>query len=285
MLLNKLTFQRGEIPEWLKSNVQYLTIMGSEAYGCATDTSDKDIYGIVIPPKNLIQSDNLLLGFDEIPVFNQWQKHHHEENGFSYDFSIYSITRYFKLLLENNPNMLDSIFTPDRCVLFSTFIGQKIKQNRHLFLSKQCFYKMQAYAMSQLHKLDRKPEGKRVAIVEKYGFDVKYASHAYRIVSECENILIDHDLDLEKHKETLKSIRRGDWALQQIKDWFYDKNKYIEELYRTSTLRNKPDATKIRELLVECIESHYGTVTKSSDSQILDAMRQINSIINNVRVW
>ena len=36
--------------EWLQRHIVYLTIHGSRAYGMATDSSDLDIKGIVIPP-------------------------------------------------------------------------------------------------------------------------------------------------------------------------------------------------------------------------------------------
>ena len=39
-------------PRWLASNVQFETIMGSVAYGVSSDTSDMDIYGWVIPPRD-----------------------------------------------------------------------------------------------------------------------------------------------------------------------------------------------------------------------------------------
>ena len=50
--LQRLT-DRGLIkpPRWLPGNVQYETIMGSVAYGVSSDTSDVDVYGWAIPPK------------------------------------------------------------------------------------------------------------------------------------------------------------------------------------------------------------------------------------------
>ena len=50
MLLKKLT-DKGLIspPDWLPLNTQYLTMMGSVAYGVEGGASDVDIYGITIP--------------------------------------------------------------------------------------------------------------------------------------------------------------------------------------------------------------------------------------------
>lgn len=38
-------------PRWLPDNLIYLTMMGSVAYGVSSDTSDMDVYGLCIPPK------------------------------------------------------------------------------------------------------------------------------------------------------------------------------------------------------------------------------------------
>jgi predicted nucleotidyltransferase len=39
-------------PRWLPAKVQYETIMGSVAYGVSSDTSDVDVYGWAIPPRD-----------------------------------------------------------------------------------------------------------------------------------------------------------------------------------------------------------------------------------------
>ncbi len=39
-------------PKFLPTNVHYETIMGSVAYGVSADTSDMDVYGFCIPPKD-----------------------------------------------------------------------------------------------------------------------------------------------------------------------------------------------------------------------------------------
>src|SRR5262249_57225959 len=78
--LQRLT-ERGLVkpPRWLPANVQYETIMGSVAYGVSSDTSDVDVYGWAIPPREDIFPH--LRG--EIPGFGrqarrfaQFQEHH-----------------------------------------------------------------------------------------------------------------------------------------------------------------------------------------------------------------
>jgi hypothetical protein len=93
-----------------------------------------------------------------------------------------------------------------------------------------------------------------------YGYSTKFAYHVIRLALQAEQILAEHDLDIERNSEILKSIRRGEWTLEQIKDWFANKEKALETLYANSTLQHTPDENKIKELLLECLEMHYGSL-------------------------
>ncbi|MEM7033402.1 MAG: nucleotidyltransferase domain-containing protein [Chloroflexota bacterium] len=186
-------------PKWLPNNVHYLVMMGSIAYGASNDSSDMDVYGFCIPPKSTVFPH--LAG--EIPGFGtqkkrfeQWQEHHifdAEEKGGQgreYDLSIYSIVKYFNLVMQNNPNMVDSLFVPPHCVLYQTQIGQLVRENRQLFLHKGAWHKYKGYAYSQLNKMqNKKSEGKRRDLVKQYGYDVKFAYHLVRLLLEVEEIL------------------------------------------------------------------------------------------------
>lgn len=93
-----------------------------------------------------------------------------------------------------------------------------------------------------------------------HGYDVKFAYHIVRLLNECEQILMTGDLDLEQNREQLKAIRRGEWTLAQLDDWAEDKQKVLENLYVTSTLRHSPDEEYLKTLLINCLEEHYGNL-------------------------
>ena len=96
-----------------------------------------------------------------------------------------------------------------------------------------------------------------------YGMDLKFSYHIVRLLSECEQILIEGDLDLQRNREQLKSIRRGEWSLEQIEQFFQDKEKQLEELYVKSALPYKADEIKLKTLLLDCLEMHYGSLEKA----------------------
>lgn len=148
-------------PKFLPSNTHYLTITGSQAYGLATDKSDFDIYGWCIPPKELVfpHLAGVIPGFGtQIKRFEQWQQHHVTDptSKKEYDFTVFSIVRFFQLVMENNPNMIDTLFTPPNCVIHSTRSGELVRENRHMFLHKGCWHRFKGYAYATIHKCRRK---------------------------------------------------------------------------------------------------------------------------------
>ncbi len=280
-------------PPFIKTNLMYECIMGSTAYGCAENqaSADWDIYGFAIPPKHIIfpHTVGLIKGFgNQGEAFDQWQQHHIYDNNKkrSFDFQIFNIVKFFQLAYESNPNIVDSLFVSETCVLHSTAIGNRIREQRKLFLSKRIWKKFRGYAYSQLHKMDSKEAtGNRLASIEKYGYDVKYAYHVVRLLNEAEQILMTGDLDLQQNREQLKSIRRGEWTQEQIRQHFDSKAAGLEEVFLKSDLQEVPPEGKVKALLLECLEEHYGSLKKliSVPKEVETALREVDAAIAKVR--
>jgi len=278
-------------PSFLSGGMQYEVIMGSIAYGVNDDNSDMDIYGFCIPPRDYVfpHLRGEIQGFSTPgPKFDQYQEHHIIDphalggEGREYDLAIYNIVKYFRLCMENNPNIIDSLFVPRRCILHSTPIGEMVRERRHIFLHKGAWHKFKGYAFAQMRKIrTKKPTGKRKAMVDKFGFDVKFAYHVVRLLDEVEQILTEHDIDLERNREQLKSIRKGEWTLDEVEHYFIEKEKGLESLYTTSTLPYKPDEKKIQQLLLECLEHYYGDLSSCvvDQDQAISALREIDEVL------
>jgi predicted nucleotidyltransferase len=279
------------IPPFVHGSIQFEVIMGSFAYGVNDDTSDIDIYGFCVPPKNVVfphLSGKYIFNYDTHVSrnFEQWQCHHVADKDArkEYDFCIYNISKYFRLCIDGNPNMIDSLFVPIRCVTHSTAIGNLVRERRYDFLSQKCWHSFKGYAYSQLHKMDIKnPEGKRKKTIEKYGYDVKFAYHVVRLLNEIEQILIEGDLDLERNREQLKSIRRGKWKVQEIRQYFQDKEKYLEELVVKTKLPYAPEYDKIRNLLFECLSIHFSEDVRPAVNKYDDLLNDLEMVLGKYR--
>lgn len=287
-------------PSFLKTNVHYETIMGSHAYGVA-DTSvkdkipDYDVYGFAIPPKDMIfkHLTGWIPGFGpEPPGFEQWQKHHMFDAdalggvGKEWDLQIFNIVKFFELCRQNNPNMIDSLFTPENCIVHCTQVGRMVRDNRRLFLSKECWKKFRGYASAQLKKMnDKEPEGGRREIIEKFGYDVKFAYHIIRLFDEAEQIMLDGDLNLQRAKETMKAIRRGEWTADEVREWAVEKDKALEVAYTNCKLPERPPIEPLHRLLLQCLEEHYGNLDKCvvQTGWAEATLRQLDGILDQHR--
>lgn len=111
-------------------------IVGSQAYGIATPTSDVDIKGVFMIPKNKI------LGFDYVEQVSD------ETN----DTTYYELGRFLHLLMTNNPNILELLNLPEDCILFKDPIFDMILDKKEEFISQLCKNSFGGYASQQIKK-------------------------------------------------------------------------------------------------------------------------------------
>ena len=294
--LQRLT-DRGLIrpPRWLPGNVQYETIMGSVAYGVSSDTSDVDVYGWAIPRKDDVfpHLRGEIPGFGK-PAgrFEQFQEHHVVDrdalsgHGRTYDLTIFGVVKFFTLAMENNPNVIDSLFTPANCVLHATRVGNLVREGRKLFLHKGAWPRFKGYAYSQLHKLKTEgATGRRAELIEKHGYDTKFGYHVVRLVGEVEMILMEGDIDLQRNREQLKAVRRGEWTEDRLRRWFADKEAHLERVYAESPLRPVPDEAGVKALLLHCLEEHYGSLSDCvvAPDRAVAALRNVQAELDRVK--
>lgn len=279
-------------PIWMRDQVFYEVMMGSVAHGCNEENvSDKDIYAVCIPPKEVIfpHLAGYIHGFSRDPNrFDNYQQHHIKDQEVEYDIDVYNIVRYFYLCMNCNPNMIDSLFVPQRCVLWNTNIGQMIRDNRQMFLSKKLFHKFRGYAYAQLHAISTKvpePNSKRRANYDKFGYDTKYAYHVVRLCLECEQALASGDIIMDRDREVYKSIRRGDWSIGKIHGFFEEHERSLQNLYNTSkAIPDRPDEDKIRDLLLKCLSMHYKNLPitkKVSNQSVMDKIMELYELVKS----
>jgi len=123
---------------YVEKHTIFECIIGSQAYGMSTPESDIDKAGVMIPGKEY---------FFGLKRFDQFQDYPGE------DKTIYNIKKVIGLIAENNPNCLDLLFVPERCILKMTPYWTKVIENSALFVSKKCKFTFSGYAISQLNRI------------------------------------------------------------------------------------------------------------------------------------
>jgi predicted nucleotidyltransferase len=279
----------------MSDNTIFIGVCGSMAYGCATEesNSDLDCVGICIPKKADIFTHlkGEIPGFGiQLQRFETWQQHRVSpiDSAEKYDFCVYSIVKFFQLAMENNPNICEVLFLPQHCILHTSQIWQRVQEKKNIFLHKGAFHKFKGYAYSQKSKMKTKTtssNSKRSKDIESFGVDLKFAYHLVRLLLECEQILAEGTLDLNRNADLLKAIRRGEWSIDKIDQFFDMKEKQLEGLYATSDkVPYTPCEDEIKNLLLECLEMHYGNIDDAIyvPNKYENAINEIQNIISRL---
>jgi len=228
-----------------ESNLILKVETGSYLYGTETPESDRDYQGIFVPPKEYVYG---LHRCDQVQVKSD-----------DTDYTCYTLPKYIHLAMNNNPNILSLLYTPDKNVIFKNEYGQKIIDNRELFLSKKSYHTFRGYAHSQKRKiLTKEAEGKRVALIEKHGYDTKFAMHLMRLLYEGLDIMVAKQLIYPcPHRKQLKAIRNGEWDLAKVLAEAERLEHLIDEAYVKSDLQYGADQAKIEKLQMSMLEGYW----------------------------
>lgn len=123
--------------ERLGKRIILMGLGGSHAYGTHNENSDIDFRGVTLQ----LTSDLLgLTGFEQYEDLNT-------------DTVLYGFNKIVKLLLECNPNTIEMLGLDEEQYLIKTELGQKLLDNRELFLSKRAAKSFGGYASAQLRRL------------------------------------------------------------------------------------------------------------------------------------
>lgn len=112
---------------------------------------------------------------------------------------------------------------------------------------------------SWLHwKGERNP--RRKAVEERHGYDTKHAVHLVRLLLMCKEILTEHTMNVVRPdaETVLLPIKRGEWSYEHLMEFEENISAELAELYKTSTLQNKPRTNKIEELSIDLAKSFLG---------------------------
>uniref|UniRef100_A0A6M3IU62 Putative nucleotidyltransferase n=1 Tax=viral metagenome TaxID=1070528 RepID=A0A6M3IU62_9ZZZZ len=162
---------------------------GSYLYGTNTLESDEDYIGIFIP------EEKYLLGLNKIE----------EVSKEDCDDKLYSLSKFAKLALDNNPNILELLFVDAEDVLYINDLGLDLLELKNSFLSQNIKHRFLGYAFSQKKKM--------VTKLENYS-DI-YEAHYYLVNNkhnENEIFLVDL-LPSPLFERTKDMIKVGDISL------------------------------------------------------------------------
>jgi hypothetical protein len=138
--MNKLSQEQlFQTVEGLKQSqsIIFEAISGSHAYGTNVPTSDIDIRGLFILPSNWH------LGIKSVPE---------EVSMSNQDTKYFELKKFVTLAADVNPNIIETLWSPEDCNRIVKWPYERLKANRSLFVSRKAFHTFSGYAYSQIRK-------------------------------------------------------------------------------------------------------------------------------------
>jgi uncharacterized protein len=204
--------------DWIKNNrlLVFEVITGSKSYGLDTPTSDIDIKGVFVLPKNMFY------GLEYTAQVNN------ETN----DIVHYELKRFMELLSKSNPNILEMLCSPESCVLQKHPVMDMLKPE--MFVSKLCEQTFANYAFTQI----KKAYGLEKKIVQPMEEERKSVLDFCFVYKEKEAVPLKNFLD----EKGMEQSRIGLASVSHLRDCY---NLYYSEVFNYSGVIKKDNANDV----------------------------------------
>ncbi|MFJ4919594.1 DNA polymerase beta superfamily protein [Streptomyces sp. NPDC088725] len=216
-------------PEALvRDHTVYSCVMGSRAFGLATEQSDTDIRGVFLAPT---------------PLFWRFEKPPTHVDGPADEQFSWELERFCALALRANPNVLECLHSPLVGHIDDT--GRELVALRDAFLSRQAHQTFVRYATSQRGRLE--------ADVRQYGEPRwKHAMHLLRLLGSCRDLLRTGALviDVGAQRESLLAVRRGEVAWAEVERRMNRLADEADAAVGRSPLPPAPDRARVEDFLI-----------------------------------
>lgn len=212
----------------VRDHTVYSCVMGSRAFGLATEDSDTDRRGVFLAPTPLFWR------FDKPPT--------HIEGPADEQFS-WELERFCELALRANPNVLECLHSP--LVERVDATGRELLSLRGAFLSRQAHQTFVRYALGQRRKLE--------ADVRQHGAPRwKHAMHLLRLLASCRDLLRTGELTLDvgAAREELLAVKRGEVAWAEVERRMTRLAEENDEAATVSPLPDRPDRARVEDFLI-----------------------------------
>lgn len=231
-------------------------VVGSTVHGTAVEgQDDRDEMGIFVEPAECVCG----LWTCDHYIFRDKPTGVRSEPG-DLDLTMYSLRKFCHLAAKGNPSVLLLLWLP-------TYLNRRASGNlllsmRDAFVSKEAGARFLGYLISQKKALkgERSKKVQRPELVERYGFDTKFAMHALRLGYQGIEYLTERRITLpipEPQITTLRELRAGEIPYDEAVRLIEDAEAKLISVMETSDLRDEAKYGVINDYLVKMHLSHW----------------------------
>ncbi|OAH11426.1 nucleotidyltransferase domain-containing protein [Streptomyces jeddahensis] len=239
------------LPEDLvRHHTVYACVLGSRAFGLATEASDTDRRGVFLAPTRLFWR------FEKPPT--------HVDGPAEEQFS-WELERFCELALRANPNVLECLHSP--LVEYADETGSELVALRDAFLSRQVHETFIRYALGQRKKLE--------ADVRQHGAPRwKHAMHLLRLLMSCRDLLRTGELtiDVGDQREPLLAVKRGEIPWPEVESGIARLAAEADAAAARSPLPPEPDRARVEDFLIR-VRRASALQTDPDDDVMQDVVR------------
>lgn len=178
------------------------------------------------------------------------------------DRTTYSLRSFLRLAAAGNPSILAALWSP---VITETPLGTDLRSLRTALVGRHVIPKYRGYMYSQGLRLlglkgpgghGKRGSGQRPELVEKYGYDTKFAMHAARLGFQCIELVTTGNLQIPMRRQEgdwLRSVRNGEIPFGE----WWDRCIALDATMEALTLRlDIPAGPDWSEITDGCIRIH-----------------------------
>ena len=240
------------------------TEVGSGVHGLAiSGTDDHDEMGVYV------ETPAQVVGL--APSANHWifrtqpmgARSHHGD----VDLTMYALRKYVRLAMAGNPTMLIPLYAQGAAIMSSTQMGDELRALAPRIVSAVVGRRFLGFLDSQRERLlggghqARVPN--RPELIERFGYDTKYASHALRLGRQGLELVTTGQLSLPlrpEDREPCVAIKSGQVGFDGAMELIDSTRAALAEVVESgeSVLRPEPDKAAVDHWLVEATLNHWG---------------------------
>ncbi|WP_297537044.1 nucleotidyltransferase domain-containing protein [Amycolatopsis sp.] len=162
------------------------------------------------------------------------------------DLTVYSLRKWLRLALAGNPTVLLPLFVPDNEIVEITELGRELLDNADRIVSRQAGQRFLGYSRAQQQRMLglRGASTNRPELIEKYGFDTKFAMHMVRLGVQGVELLETGRISLpvaEPWLTWLRDLRQGRHTKAEALEAATGLERKLEKLIDSSPLPVRPD--------------------------------------------
>lgn len=233
---------------------------GSRAMGTDNEFSDNDYMGVAVESKDFVIGLNSWEQ-DQIKTALPGQRSGHGD----VDQTIYSLRKWARLAAKGNPTVLSLLYLPEYIVISE--LGQKLIDNRDIFLSKEAGFRHLGYMTSQRDAMTgmRNKRTNRPELIHQFGFDTKFAGHLIRLGIQGVELMNEHEVNIPMspaNRIDIQMVREGKVTKEEVLDWADVLKDRLEHAIEYSSLPERTDTDRINSLIIDLQEDYWraGTI-------------------------